>query len=120
MDRLIKSFRIDFTYASSSLSSRLKKKLYRLYSIQCNHIIEIKNVSKNFSRRSLDSFLRETSETRERERKKRISIIFLYILPHSLLEKKEGGVSSRVDTGNIRNEMEISSGGGDKGEEEGE
>lgn len=54
----------------------------------------------------------------EREREKRILIIFLYILPHSLLEKKEkeGGVSSRVDTGNIRNEMEISSGGGDKGE----
>lgn len=82
-------------------------------------INETQAISKNFSRRSFffltisSSFLLLlTILWGASERKKKKDRSFFFILFLVLLEEEY----LRVDTGNIRNEMEISSGGGDKGE----
>lgn len=102
--------------SSSGLKSgkEIASSVFRFSPIRYNHIKRNKTFRKIFL---ADFFLKWSSRE-----EKRISIIFLYTLPSAPRggegegEKGGGGVSSRVDTGNIRKEMEISSGGGDKGE----
>lgn len=102
-DRLIKSFRIDFTITyASSLSSRLKSGKEIASSVfvfsPIQYINETLAISKNFSRRSfffltissflLFFFLRFSEE--QVKGKKKGSMIFLYIISRT----PRGGVSS--------------------------
>lgn len=100
----------------------MEKKLHRLYSFfpRYNNKWNTGYFEKFFSSIFFlpydffffSSFLLLTILWGASERKKKKDRSFFFILFLVLLEEEY----LRVDTGNIRNEMEISSGGGDKGE----